>query len=269
MLDIVGPVTETMAGSKYVLTFQDDLSTFLVAIPVPQQDAETVAREFVLNIVLKFGAPGQILMDQGSNFLSDLFKSMCKLLRIKKIQTTAFHPESNGSLERTSRVLTEYLRHYVREDQTNWDEWILYAVYVYNTTVHTTTAYTPFELAYGFKSEVPSALREIPNVQYNYENYLTELKGRLQSTHEVARQKLIPSKERSKEYYDKDSETFEFQVGQKVLLFDETVRRGRSKKLSPQYVGPYNVLAVDGVNVTIKKGRTTQKIHVNRIRPFY
>jgi len=47
------------------------------------------------------------------------------------------------------------------------------------------------------------------------------------------------------------------------------VRRGRSKKLSPQYVGPYDVLAVDGVNVTLKKGHTTQKVHVNRVRPFY
>jgi hypothetical protein len=63
-------------------------------------------------------------------------------------------------------------------------------------------------------------------------------------------------------------ETYEFQVGQKPLLFDETVQRGRSKKLSPQYVGPYDVLAVDGVNVTIKKGRTTQNVHVNRIRRF-
>jgi hypothetical protein len=155
--------------------------------------------------VLKFGAPAQILTDQGSNFLSDLFKSMCKLLRIKKIETTAFHSESNGSLERSHKVLTEYLRHYVREDQTNWDEWIPYAVYVYNTTMHTTTAYTP-KLVYGFRLEVPSALRETPNVQYNYENYLAELRGRTQSTHEVARQKLISSKERSKEYYDKDSD---------------------------------------------------------------
>jgi hypothetical protein len=79
----------------------------------------------------------------------------------------------------------------------------------------------------------------------------------LQSTHEVARQKLISSKEKSKEYSDKSSETFEIQVGQKVLFYDETVRRGRSKKLSPQYVGPYEVLAIDGVNVTIKKCRTT------------
>jgi hypothetical protein len=61
-LDIVGPLMETISGNKYILTFQDDLSKFLVAI------AETVAKEFVLNIVLKLGAPAQILTDQGSIF---------------------------------------------------------------------------------------------------------------------------------------------------------------------------------------------------------
>jgi transposase InsO family protein len=90
-------MTETTSGNMYVLTFQDDLSKFVVAIPIPQQDAETIAKE----VVLKFGAPAQILTDQGSNFLSDLFKNTCKLLKIKKIQTTAFHRESNGSLERS------------------------------------------------------------------------------------------------------------------------------------------------------------------------
>ena len=145
-LDIVGPLTETMSRNKYILTFQDDLSKFLVAVPISQQDAETVARAFVLNVVLKFGAPAQILTDQGSNFLSELFKNTCKLLKIKKIQTTALHSESNGDLERSHRVLAEYLRHYVHEDQTDWDEWVPYALSVYNTTVHTTTAYTPFEL---------------------------------------------------------------------------------------------------------------------------
>jgi len=53
----------------------------------------------------------------------------------------------------------------VSEDQTDWDEWIPYAAYVYNTTVHTITTFTPSELVYGFKSEVPSALREVPTVQ--------------------------------------------------------------------------------------------------------
>jgi len=66
-----------------------------------------------------------------------------------------------------------------------------------------------------------------------------------------------------------DSELSDIQVGQRVLIFDETIRRGRSKKVSPQYLGPYEVLAVEGVNVILKKGRSAQKVHVNRIRPFY
>ena len=139
----------------------------------------------------------------------------------------------------------------------------------YNTTVHTSTMFTPFELVYGFQSEVPSALRDTPTVLYNYDDYVLELKSRLQSSHEVAREKLISSKEKSKLYYDKKSETPDVQVRQKVLVFDETVRRGRSRKLSPQYIGPYEVLAVEGVNVVIKKGRATQKVHVNRVRPFF
>ena len=53
------------------------------------------------------------------------------------------------------------------------------------------------------------------------------------------------------------------------MFFDETVRTERSKIMSPQYIGPYEVLAVDGVNVMIRKGRTTQKVHVGRIMPFY
>ena len=84
-LDIVGPLTETALGNKYILTFQDDLNKYVVAVPVPQQDAETTARAFVLNIVLKFGAPAQILTDQGPNFLSNLFRSVCKLLRPRTV----------------------------------------------------------------------------------------------------------------------------------------------------------------------------------------
>jgi hypothetical protein len=84
--------------NKYVLTFQDELSKFMVAILKERQDVETIAKEFVLNIALKFGAPRNILTDQGSNFISNLFKETCVLLTIEKIQCSAFHPESNGSL---------------------------------------------------------------------------------------------------------------------------------------------------------------------------
>lgn len=267
-LDIVGPTTETNAGNRYILTFQDDLTKFVVAEPIPTQDAETVAREFVRNIVLKFGTPEVVLTDQGSNFLSELFRNTCKLLRIKKIHTTAFHPESNGGLERGHRVLVEYLRHYVAEDQKDWDDWIPYATYVYNLTTHRATGYAPFELLFGYRARVPTSLQERPTPTYTYDDYVSELKGRMQAAHAIARDRLLDSKTRSKQDYDRRAVQIALKVGDRVL-YDESVRRGRSKKLCAKWIGPYVVLAVDGVNATIKRGKTAVKVHVNRLKPFY
>jgi len=100
-LDIVGPLNQTTDGHKYVLTFQDELSKFILAIPIVQQDAMTVARAFVEEIILKFGIPQSILTDQGSNFMSEVFGNVCKILKIKRIKCTAYHPHAKGVLERT------------------------------------------------------------------------------------------------------------------------------------------------------------------------
>lgn len=268
-LDIVGPTTTTNRGNRYILTFQDDLTKFMAAVPIPVQDAETVAREFVQNIVLKFGTPDVILTDQGSHFLSELFARTCKLLRIKRTHTTAFCPQSNGRLEHGHRVLIEYLRHYVTEDQKDWDDWIPYATCVYNVTTHRATGYTPFELLFGHEARLPSVLQEKPTPRYNYEDYVHELKGRMQTAHAVARDRLIQSKVRSKVDYDRKTAPVMLKKGDKVPLYDESLRRGRSRKLSAQWAGPCEVLVVDGVNATIKRGKNTTKGHVNRLKPFF
>ena len=123
----------SQGNNSYILMFQDDLSKYVVAIPIPQQDAETIVKAFVERIELIYGAPRILQTDQGANFVSEVFRTTCKILRIKKIQSTAFHPESQGGIERSHRVLAEYLRHYVDEDQTNWDHWVSFATYSYNT----------------------------------------------------------------------------------------------------------------------------------------
>jgi len=123
-MDIVGPLTQTNEGYKYLLTFRDELSKYTMPVPIQQQDAMTVVRVFVEQIILKFGIPQILLTDQVSNFLSDLFANVCKFLRIKKIKTIPYHPQTNEALERTHRVLVEYLRCYILENQTDWDKWI-------------------------------------------------------------------------------------------------------------------------------------------------
>jgi hypothetical protein len=111
-------------------------------------------------------------------------------------------------------------------------------------------------------------LKDNPGPQYNYDDYVTELKSRLQTAHQVARKTLLTHKARSKEQYHRKSEDLELHVGDKVLLYDETVRRGRSKKLSSQWIGPYETVTVDRVNATIKRGKRLQKVHINRVNPF-
>jgi len=268
-LDIVGPLTITTQGNKYLLTFQDSLTKFSKAIPIPNQEANTISKEFVTKIILEHGIPEKILTDQGTNFLSEIFKNTCKLLKINKIQTTAYHPESNGALERSHRTLAEYLRHYVDEDQTDWDEWIPFAMFTYNTTPHTATGYTPFELVYGHQADLPTALTKPPQPTYNYDDYAQELKERLRATNRLAREHVKDEKIKAKLQYDKKAKEITFKVGDKVLVYDETLRRGRSKKLESLWTGPYKITEKHSkVNYTIKKGRKTTRIHVNRLKPF-
>jgi hypothetical protein len=91
-----------------------------------------------------------------------------------------------------------------------------------------------------------------------------QLKSRLQTAQHTARESLITAKHKSKQYYDKHTEQLSIKVGHKVLLYDETVRRGRSRKLSFQWLGPYEVISKEGINATIKRGRI-QKVHLNML----
>ena len=148
--------------------------------------------------------------------------------------------------------------------------WITYATFVFSTTPHSGTGFTPHELIFCRKPIIPSILqKEPPEVRYDYNSYVQELQSRLQSCYGVARTNLKAKKERSKEYYDRNTNVPLFAVGEKVLLHDEKVRRGRSAKLCPPYDEPYEIISVDDVNVTLKLPRNkTVKVHANRLKPF-
>ena len=94
--DTVGPLPRTIRDNEYILTIQDQLTKYCVAIPLPDATATTIADALVKRFICVFGPPKAILTDQGRNFLSDLMKRVAARFRIKKVRTTAFHPQSNG-----------------------------------------------------------------------------------------------------------------------------------------------------------------------------
>ena len=161
-MDIVGPLPITRNSFEYILTIQDQLSKFCTAVPLTNTLSSTIADAFIKRFICIFGAPKIVLTDQGKNFLSNLMSRIAKRFRINKIRTTAFHPQSNGSLERSHHALGEYLKQYTDRDN-EWDVWLDLAMLNYNTCVQESTKHTPYEVVFGRLARLPSnePLREM------------------------------------------------------------------------------------------------------------
>lgn len=264
-IDVVGPLPRTTANNAYILTMQCDLTKFSVAVPIVNHEANTVAYHFVTSCVCLHGIPKTLVSDHGTEFLSRVMLETCKLLKIRKCNTSPYHPQANGALERSHRTLGEYLRHFVDKDQSNWDTFIPYAMFVYNASEHRSTGKQPYELMFGRKINVPTSMTKPPEPRYNYEDYHFELKQKLQETHQIARDRLIAQKIRSKEVYDSSENQISVHVGDRVLMKDNA----RKRKLSPKWTGPYEVIELrSNENVTLQKGRRRATVHKNMIRLF-
>lgn len=266
-LDIVGPLPRSNNGNNFILTLQDDLTKFAWAVPMENHEANTVAHHFVTQFVCLHGIPQSLMTDCGTEFLSKIFKEVCRLLKIRQTSTTPYHPESNGSLERSHRTLGEYLRNFVEKDQLNWDTKVPYAMFCHNSTIHSATKFQPYQLVYGHPLVVPTSLLNSPEPRYNYDDYNYEIKKQMQESQEIARKHLLEAKHKSKERYDKTLRSQNIVVGNKILLQDKTSKG----KLAPKWLGPFEVLDVDPErkNVVINKKGRRHTIHQNLLKIFH
>jgi len=118
-IDHVGPIApKSSAGYDYILTISCDLTKYAIDLPVFDCTALSTAVALVDNVFLKFNIPKIIVSDNGSAFISDLYKEITKLLNIRKILTAPYHAQSNA-VERYHRSLGEYMRAYANKEPDN------------------------------------------------------------------------------------------------------------------------------------------------------
>jgi transposase InsO family protein len=158
---------------------QNDLTKYLLGVPRPDHQANTVAEAFVVHFVCLHRIPETILTDQGTKFLSKTFSKVYKLLKINKVNTSPFHPQTNGSLERSHRTLAECLLHFVNKNLSEWDHLLPYAFFVHNSTEQSSTNFQPYALVYGRILAIPVKLKFESEPRYNYHSYLYDLKQNL------------------------------------------------------------------------------------------
>lgn len=229
-------------------------------MPLAQITAEATATAFVNNFICRFGCPKAILTDQGTNFTSRVMQEVAKQFKIQHIKTTAFHPQSNGSLERSHHVLCEYLKCFITKERC-WDIIIERVNFANNISVHERTKFTPHELVFGRVARLPSSKGNLPQLEI-YRSYLIDLAKRIYDVQETAKINLEQAKVRSKNYYDRRVHEQNFRVGDSVFMLTHG-----TLKFSDQYSGPHKILEVlNNGNIRIAYRKSSKVVHSNRLR---
>ena len=260
-MDLISYSDITGDFNKYILTLQDDLTRFVQAYPIPDKQATTVAKA-LLTYCQHFGTPKRFHSDQGGEFVNNVLKQLMKLLGCSHTLSTAYHPQTNGSLERFHATLRDHIRMYHKRNNSNWDQIVPLAIICHNTSVNQSTGYTPHELLFGHKPRSLYSMKD--SNEYTTNDYLNDLNERLKISRDVARRNIEAMKGKAKERYDNSIKNIaKFNIGDKVML-----KVPNPNNLDSKWEGPYVIIRIGfNENYIIRKSGRNHVVHANRLRP--
>lgn len=272
IIDCVGPLPKTRSGHEYLLTIMDAATRFPEAVPLRKITATAVTRALVKFFTL-VGLPKVVQSDQGSNFTSKVFGQVMKELGIEHVTSSAYHPQSQGALERYHQTLKNMLRCYCMDQEKDWDEGVPMLLFATREVVQESLGFSPFDLVFGHAVRGPLMLLKEQwlddDVQTDLLSYVSAFRERLQSARETARTNLEHAQLDMKTWYDRNSVEREFQVGDKVLAMLPIP----GSPLKARFYGPYvisrRVGDLDYELLTPGRRKAKQLCHVNMLKLYH
>ena len=271
-IDILGPLTKTRHGNRYVLVISDYFTRWTEAFAMQNIEAVTVADVLVNEFICRYGIPRQIHSDQGRQFESEVFQQLCLLFGIDKTRSTAYHPQSNGLVERFNRTLLNMLTKCIAADQRDWDQKLPLLMLAYRSSEHDSTGYSPSQMMLGREVELPVDLLYGPPPESRLDKcqYVMDMKEHLEDVHKLAREKMLKASDRQKRTYDHRAKQYSYTDGDLVWL--QTMRkRSLSPKLQYSWEGPYRVVQrLTDLVYRIQRGpqSATKIVHHNHLKPY-
>ncbi len=267
-IDYVGPFPRSKTGNKFLLVCVDAFSKFVWLLPLRNATAQLTVQKLKTHVFQHFGVPGTIVSDNGTQFVSHIFKKMCFGNGIHHVTTSPYYPQPSHA-ERFNRNLRSALIAYHAEKHTTWDQELPWIQFAFNTAHHESHKAVPFELLFGFPPNNPLA-----NVWKIDELLPKPGSSDLKVTWEAARRNLIRARELVRKKFNRGRIANPFQVGDMVYCRTHPVSLAADKKaakLCYRWSGPHRILAFTSP-VTAKlgdphSGKIFRKAHISHLKP--
>jgi hypothetical protein len=154
---------ESKEGYKWILTMIDHSTGWPLAIPMKNATSSNVSEALLHHLIEVYGVPSEILSDRGLNFLSKEMTAFYAGCHIRKLNTSGYHPRTNGKCERFNGLLEQALFKINKTgDPSRWQEFLAQALFAVRINKSTVTGWSPFELLYGVSPRLigdPAKLR--------------------------------------------------------------------------------------------------------------
>lgn len=254
-------------GNSYLIVVINLFTKFVSMYPAPDKSAETVARALLIHFA-SYGTFEHLVSDPGSEFMAEVVQQLNKWLGIQHVVSLVDRPQSSG-VEHANKLILRHLRALVYDERLvhAWSDpailsWIQLTL---NSTNHSETNFTPYELTFGSKDALHFHLPEPFDSPDSSSAYLQRLNADLQKVRDASyefQQKL--ARERTK--LNPEIQTT-FKPGDYVLLDNPD----RVSKLQPRYRGPYEVLSQVKNDVEVRHllRHNVMKLHVSKLKIFH
>lgn len=277
-IDIMGPFPKARGELQYVMVGIDYMTKWAEAKALRTITQDDAIRFVQDHIVTRFGIPVTLISDNGTQFVGRKFCKYLSDLGIKHKKASVCHPQTNGQVEVTNRIIVRGLEKRLQGMKKKWPDELASVLWSYRTTARSSTQETPFKLSFGTEAllpvEVGSPSHRLIHFdeEANNSGLITNL-VLLDETREAAVDKMARYKEKTKEYFARKTRIRSFSVGDLVLRATEASDPRHTGKLMPKWEGPYKVQKIcypgtyklerlDGTDVN-------NTWHAEKLRKFY
>jgi hypothetical protein len=268
-IDILGPLPKTNHGNRFLLVMTDRFAKLTRTVPLRSTSAYVVSKAFCDHWVSTYGPPCHVLTDNVPQFASKFFLATFRELGIEKVFSSAYHPQTNGQVERFNMTILNSLRGYVSEHQDDWDEYTSALTFAYNCRIHTFLGLAPFEL---ILSRPPATLAvESPESGSDNPPSTVELKvfEQLKGLLPMTRRQLADAQDRYKRIFDRRvrPKNSSLSKGSYVFVRREVHEPNVNPKLYQQVDGPYEVVSNDEHTHLLRMGDNFLRVSSHRVTP--